>query len=206
MASSALVGPAAALVFAAAGHFQRGATFWSVLAVGLIASAAALILGALIGFLFGLPKSLGRTGSDALLATNTNLDEVSDWITKILVGLGLVQLGKVASGIGGLASALAPGLGSSTSAHPFASGLLVYSAVDGFLLGYLWTRIVVSIRLNEAAQALEARSEVLKEPLAAPPPAPPPPPPSETLPEVIPQLPTPTQSRPANDPATQPQP
>jgi len=182
MASSALVGPAAALVFAASGHFQPGATFWSVLAVGVMASAAALMLGALIGFLFGLPKSLGRTGSKALLATNTNLDEVSDWITKILVGLGLVQLGKVASGIGGLASALAPGLGGGTGAHPFASGLLVYSAVDGFLLGYLWTRIVVSMRLNEAAQALEARSEVLKEPLAAaPPPAPPPPP--ETLPE-----------------------
>jgi hypothetical protein len=198
MASSALVGPAAAFVYAAAGHFAPASNFWSVLAVGVIASAAALISGALVGFLFGLPKTLGRTGSKALLATNTNLDEVSDWITKILVGLGLVQLGKVASGIGGLASALDSGLGAGPGAHPFASGLLVYSAVDGFLLGYLWTRIVVSLRLNEAAQALEVRSEVLKEPLAAPPPPAPPPPP-EVLANVAPEPAAPIPGQPTGD-------
>jgi hypothetical protein len=164
----------AILVYSAAGGFTGGSTFWSVLAIGVITAGASLIVGALLGFLFGLPRTLEHSGTTATLVTNTNLDQISDWLTKILIGLGLVQLGKVAGGIDKLASAVAPGLGGSQGAHAFAVGLLVYSAVDGFLVGYLWTRIVVSARLKEAADDL-ARAEDADQVLSAPPPAAPPP-------------------------------
>jgi hypothetical protein len=168
---------AAIVVYAAGGGFAAGSNFGSVLATGAIVAAAALIVGTFLGFLFGLPRTLEKSGSPATLATNTNLDQISDWLTKILVGLGLVQLGKVAGGINGLAETVAPGLGETKSAHTFAVGLLVYSAVDGFLLGYLWTRIVVSGRLKAAADELtRPADEVLNvPPPAAPPPLPPPP-------------------------------
>ena len=108
-----------------------------------------------MGFLFGLPKTREQAaGSGAVLATNTNLDKVSDWLTTILVGLGLVELGKVSHGIGRLGAAMAPGLGSGPGAKSFGTALLVYSAVDGFLVGYIWTRIDLSRRFRMAAEDL----------------------------------------------------
>ena len=169
----------AIVVYASAGGFTGGSTFWSVLALGAVVAGASLIVGAFFGFLFGLPRAVEQAGSTSSLVTNTNLDQVSDWVTKILIGLGLVQLGKIADGINGLASSLVPGLGGTPAAQAFAVGLLVYSAVDGFLVGYLWTRIVVSARLKEAAEELASAKDADKvlgtPPPASPPPLPPPP-------------------------------
>jgi hypothetical protein len=153
----------AIVVYALTGHFSPGSDFASVLAVGAAAAAGAFISGVLLGFLFGLPRTLERPTAKGFLATNSNLDQISDWLTKILVGLGLVQLGKVSSGVGKLASSLAPGLGGAVSAgaegapgaKAFATALLIFSAVDGFLFGYLWSRIVLSKRFRLAAQDLE---------------------------------------------------
>jgi hypothetical protein len=79
----------------------------SVLAVALLVAGAAFLGGALLGFLFGIPRSLaveatpaGTTAEPveagqraALYRSNTNLEQISDWLTKILVGVGLVELG-----------------------------------------------------------------------------------------------------------------
>jgi hypothetical protein len=67
--------------------------------------------GALTGFLFGIPRVLQKpigfetsrsesaTGTPPALSSyeliiNTNLDDVSDWLTKIIVGIGLVEIRK----------------------------------------------------------------------------------------------------------------
>jgi hypothetical protein len=104
------------------------------------------------------------------LTTNTNLDQISEWLTKILVGLGLVQLGKVTHGVGKIAGSLSPGLGAGAGAKPFAVALLVYSVLDGFLIGYIWTRIDLSKRFREAAEDLDPIEKALKQPLKKPPP------------------------------------
>jgi hypothetical protein len=159
----------AVLIYGASGDIAKGTTFWSVLAVGVVLAGAALAGGILLGFLFGLPKTLDRPTSKALLATNTNLDQISDWLTKILVGIGLVQLGKISHGVSQIGSSVAPGLGAGASAKPFAVGLFVYSAVDGFLVGYIWTRIDLSKRFRLAAEDLNpvdvAVDQVLQDPL-----------------------------------------
>jgi hypothetical protein len=165
----------AMLIYAASATFDRGSNFASVLASGVIVSGAALLVGTLLGFLFGLPRTIEKAGTESSLASNTNLDQISDWLTKILVGLGLVQLGKVEGGIESIAEAAAPALGGASGSMTLAVGLLVFSVIDGFLLGYLWTRIVVSARLKEAADNLDT---VLKtsSPQPPPPAALPPPP------------------------------
>lgn len=180
---SPMLAIASVFVYAVAGNFAQGSTFWSVFGVGFITAAASFIAGAFLGFLFALPRTLEQAQTSALLATNSNLDQVSDWLTKILVGVGLVEIAKIGKGIDGMAASLVPGLGGKPSAHAFAFGLLAYSAIDGFLVSYLWTRIVASIRLNEAAEALARRREslirtdalteaVLSAPLPPPPPLP----------------------------------
>jgi hypothetical protein len=161
----------AVLGFAVAAH----GSFLAIFAVGIMTSAAAGILGALVGFLFALPKT-SDTERSGRLSTNTNLDQVSDWLTKILIGLGLVQIGKVGTGLGNLADSIAPALGGGLGAKTFALGILVYSIIDGFLIGYLGTRIVVTIRLKEVEDILAAKENVLATPPPEPPPPLPPPP------------------------------
>jgi hypothetical protein len=148
---------AAIVIYAAAEHHKDGATFWSVLGVGLATAGAALLSGVLLGFLFGLPRVAGsrRAGTDGRLETNSNLDEVSDWLTKILVGLGLVQLGRISHAVSHMARELAPGFGGVPGAKGFAVGLLIYSAVDGFLIGYIWTRVDLSRIFQGAHESLK---------------------------------------------------
>lgn len=117
----------------------------SIGAAGLIAVGATLA-GSILGFLFGIPRArtaLSKsTGSSRQMsyAPNTNLEEMSDWLTKIIIGVGLVQLGPIvdafskASESARVAMNLAPG-------GQLIAGALILSFVGiGFLATYLWAR------------------------------------------------------------------
>jgi hypothetical protein len=59
----------------------------SVLAVGLLVAGGAFLAGGLLGFLFGIPRSIGGAETEATDATrrarylpNTNLEQISDWL------------------------------------------------------------------------------------------------------------------------------
>lgn len=135
---------------------------WSVksaqfLLILLLLAVAAFVVGGFVGFLFGIPKSVAeaaasQTGQGAEspkpargepgYQPSTNLEQVSDWLTKILIGVGLVQLtdlGSELARLGTLVSASLPG--------PVAGGSIVTQAVVvafavvGFLSTYLWTRL-----------------------------------------------------------------
>jgi hypothetical protein len=116
--------------------------------MALIAAFAAGAVGALVGFLFGVPmsRSDGRReteAQDGSFKPNTNLEQVSDWITKIIVGLGLVQfraIGAAVYAIGGsVGLAVAAPTSPQSSAVPFGIALIVGSSVVAFLLCYMWT-------------------------------------------------------------------
>jgi hypothetical protein len=152
------------------GEEQTASEFFSIVGVGAAVAAAAFFAGVLLGFLFGLPKTIDKSEpTKARLATNTNLDQISDWLTKILVGLGLVQIGKLTHGVSNLGASIAPGLGNGSGAKAFAVALLIYSVLDGFLVGYIWTRIDLSRRFRLAAEDLDPIEQVLQVPLKGPP-------------------------------------
>lgn len=81
---------------------------------------------------------------------NTNLEQISDWLTKILVGVGLVQLGKVPDYARSLGSSLAPCLGDAPCSGAIAVTLVLAFLVFGFLIGYLVTRLYVTGALKRA--------------------------------------------------------
>jgi hypothetical protein len=131
----------------------------------LLISGAAGMLGALTGFLFGIPRTLqggdAKTPADgaasgqnppeaAAYVANTNLEQISDWLTKILVGVGLTQLGDAPTKLGAVATKLAPALGADASATALIGSGLVYFAVCGFLFAYLWTRLYLAAALRGA--------------------------------------------------------
>jgi hypothetical protein len=134
---------------------------WTVFASTLMLAGAALAAGGLIGFLFGIPRTLtGETraadataGAGAIApayGANTNLEQISDWLTKILVGIGLAQFGAIRSGAIRLLAALAPSLGGRPFSGAFAGTVLVYHSVLGFLAGWLLTRLMLAPALSES--------------------------------------------------------
>ncbi|MFC7475421.1 DoxX-like family protein [Dankookia sp. GCM10030260] len=70
-----------------------------------------LAVGGLLGFLFAVPRVNARAESRAALVPNRNIEAISDWLTKILVGLGLVNFKDIAAFVAGTAATLGPQLG-----------------------------------------------------------------------------------------------
>ncbi|MFI6153955.1 hypothetical protein ACIBCA_14805 [Kitasatospora sp. NPDC051170] len=129
---------------------------WQAVGGGLVVAGASAVLGGALGFLFGVPRVRG--GSDephGSYAPNTNLEQVSDWLTKVLLGVGLTQLGSLGERLHQLGTALAPALGGGAPAVPFAAALVLYFVVLGFLAGWLVTRLALPRALTDADEALD---------------------------------------------------
>ncbi|MDB5692933.1 MAG: hypothetical protein JWO81_1996 [Alphaproteobacteria bacterium] len=103
---------------------------------------ACIAVGALTGFLFGVPRANPAAATGPFLH-NTNVEAVSDWLTKILVGVGLVNF----QAIGGFVDRLAFGFAhASSSVAAFGTALIVYFFVIGIIQGYVLTRLFLAPR------------------------------------------------------------
>jgi hypothetical protein len=73
-------------------------------------------------------------------AVNTNLEQISDWLTKIIVGVSLVNSEKVGSAMVAASKEMAKSFGGEP-ASSLALAMLTYFGVIGLLGGYLLTRL-----------------------------------------------------------------
>ena len=138
--------------------FTTPGTHWTYACVGLLTSLAALVTGYMAGFLFGIPRVVS---SGALRQTSTeytpssNLAEVSDWLTKLLLGAGLVQLTRLGAPIGQLIDNVADGLHSTAasagSAKVAAGSILFGYAIMGVLVGYVVTTLWYQKKITKQA-------------------------------------------------------
>jgi uncharacterized membrane protein len=122
---------------------------WSVFACAVLVGLAASSVGALAGFVFGIPKTGTTPGMSAAYEGNTNLEQISDWLTKILVGAGLVELKGPSSVLSSFASAFRENQALGSHGWIVAPGIAIAYAVCGFLLAYLWARIYMIAELEE---------------------------------------------------------
>jgi hypothetical protein len=172
----------------------------SVFGAGALLALASLMTGALVGFVFGIPRSLRErpspprqpnpapasptqsttasapasaptgTATDNTAAgnqfqSNTNLEEISDWLTKIIVGLGLTKLTKIPDYVGRLTWFVTHSI---VAGHPEYTESVAFSIMAafgccGFFMGYLMTRLFLQRAFSLAAVATPAdqmRSEV----------------------------------------------
>lgn len=148
--------------------------------VALACALGFLSVGVLMGFLFGIPKVYqgqgqgeaaapdagngGRTpeerGVSYRMQVNTNLEQISDWLTKIIVGVGLVELRQIPDSLVRLAAFIQPGLGSGEEARVMALAIILYASLLGFFLGYLVTRTYIAGIFRRADEQLVAQVEV----------------------------------------------
>src|SRR4051794_16651775 len=131
--------------------------------------AAAGAVGGILGFLFGLPRGrlsdeLATPSTEATPApgggptslasahylASTNLNKVSDWLTTIVIGLGLVNLGNALPALRSLAAALEAPLGGAPYAGAIGIAVMICGLIGGFLVLYLYTTIRVRQLLEES--------------------------------------------------------
>lgn len=152
-------------------------------AMPMLWSLACLVVGLFLGFLFGIPKVLqsgaltstaapdgpgsvggAQPGRTYQQLVNTNLTEISDWLTKIIVGLGLINLGNIPGLLNDLASTIASGMQDPADQEAFALSLIVFFSIVGFLYGYLSTRLFLARALGTAdAESTRQRDLLQKE-------------------------------------------
>jgi hypothetical protein len=150
-------------------------------------SGAALGLGAVAGFLFGIPKSRrdpsaretegsskdassregspkdGQQAQGRRYSRNANLEDVSDWLTKILVGVGLIELTRIKEGLEKLAGSIAPAL---QLPLPAASAIVelapIYFIVVGFFGAHLYT-IFTIYELLSGVDTEQIKNDIISE-------------------------------------------
>jgi len=132
-------------------------SLWALLGADLLVAGAASSVGALFGFVFGIPRTLdpasraavataAKQGADgashAMMAANTNLERISDWLTTLLVGATLVQIKDIVGWVGRLGSALfSGGQVTNTAIVPV---IVIYFLALAFLGTYLLTRLYLT--------------------------------------------------------------
>ncbi len=146
---------------------------------GRCLAGAAWLSGALTGFLFGIPHARdgvtepsppvakkdgaddgsGTVGEASRYKPSTSLEQISDWLTKIIVGVGLTQLNKIPGKLDGLAGYIANGIGPDPANKPFALAVIIYFLVCGFLFGFLWSRLDM-MRAFAEAETLRRLEEI----------------------------------------------
>jgi hypothetical protein len=115
----------------------------------LLISVTAAMSGALLGFLFGIPRTVPGSETSRLPYTgNTNLEQVSDWLTKILIGVGLTQIGKISATAGTLVRYVGPTFAPGPGGTIFASTVIIYFGTLGFFAGWLPTRVLLGPALS----------------------------------------------------------
>lgn len=164
---------------AAIGLSQAKEVFAAV-GVSVLVFLAAFAGGVFLGFLFGVPRVLSRENGAAaapaqgaggaseaqdelppgkrppqpspVLQSNTNLERISDWLTTLLVGAALVQLGEINDLLSSFRDFIADYVkvfdhGRSAGILPAVEPLVaIFGALCGFLFMYLNTRLIL-IRL-----------------------------------------------------------
>ena len=83
---------------------------------------------------------------------NTNLEQISDWLTKIIVGVTLVESKEVLDHLSNAAHLIAGSLGGENSVS-FAFAILIYFSFAGLLGSYLLTRLFLQRAFTIAANS-----------------------------------------------------
>ncbi len=139
-------------------RFSAKVDFNALFGANLLVAAAAASAGALFGFVFGIPRTLDpasraavanaasqdnpAAASNALMAANTNLERISDWLTTLLIGATLVQIKDLAGWVGNLGTNLLSGGQAANDA--LIPVIVIYFFTLSFLGVYLITRLYLT--------------------------------------------------------------
>ena len=121
------------LIAGRATNWSPAITLWSFTCIGI---------GSLLGFLFGIPSRVSRPDRTVHEAREgTALEQVSQWLTRIIIGGSLLQIGDMRDALSSWAAYVSP------ENPSLAMAIILYFTIYGFVTGYLITRIELSEKL-----------------------------------------------------------
>jgi hypothetical protein len=138
---------------------------------GALVAGAFFIGGVLLGYLFGLrPSSSSPSQPQSSPAPpHTNLEEIADWLTKLILGAGLVELTRLRAPIKAFADFMATGVNppfvlqgepiEDPGSPAIALAIMSFFSASGLLYGYLWTRYQQALKEPETTSGAEISTE-----------------------------------------------
>lgn len=134
-----------------------------ILFIGLTLGIAAFISSFFMGTLFGMPKRNNKKENNYSL--NNSLVEISDWLTKIIVGIGLINLKEIPGYLISLGEYVrASSKYDGQLLNVYTIGIVVYFGFLGLFIGYNYMRLVLSNKYKYADDNLIRRElEIAKE-------------------------------------------
>lgn len=133
---------------------------WKMLFLSVLMAAASYISGFFLGFLFGIPKRINDTAQTAY-NLNTNLVDISDWLTKIIIGLGLVEIKTIPGYLASVGTYIQQATNGEESVKIFSVCSIVYFSIFGLYYGYNYMRLFLSGQFKEADDNLLKKEEQL---------------------------------------------
>lgn len=120
-------------------------------ATAFMLGAGSMVAGGLIGLLFGVPKVIGTVAAPETAdpapptkrigyVANTNLERVSDWLTAIIIGVTLTQLGEIPSLVQRFVDYVRGPFGDTVTPTMVLGATLLFGG-GGFIFGFLWSRL-----------------------------------------------------------------
>jgi hypothetical protein len=147
---------AAGLIVTCVGFVAVLCQTWGFACLGLLWALALYAMGVFIGFLFGITRvventaAAGGTTSPLRYLPNTGVEQIADWLTKIIVGLTLVELRKIPPAIASFSAIIAMSLGNSDRTRGLAYAMVLFFPIMGFLGMYLSTRLYLNQGIRRA--------------------------------------------------------
>ena len=159
--------------------------FFHTAGLGLLLLCASFLIGGMFGFLFGIPRKLQQAPAPekpspesdteeedkpgdkpkevarAGYESNTSLEQISDWLTKILIGLTLTQWKDLRAGFQKMTEYIALAFGAGSAV--FVGGIIIVGSLCGFFFGYLSTRLFLWLALTESDTVGASLSEARKD-------------------------------------------
>jgi hypothetical protein len=139
--------------------------FITTFGCNILIAGASLSSGGFLGFLFGIPSIL--QDPKAKLKYNDNLVQISDWLTKIIVGVGLTQLYQIPSFVKRVGVFFATTFGNDDWGRNIAIAIIGYFLVLGFLMIYFWTKTdystVMKEQDDEFNEQLQAKEQAVED-------------------------------------------
>ena len=134
---------------------------FQVLFLSILLSSAAFVCGFFLGFLFGIPKR--NVERESTYNLSTNLVDISDWLTKIIIGLGLIEIKKIPTVLEMMGLYIQTKTQSEGAVSVFSSCCLVYFSIFGLYYGYNYMRLFLSSQFKEADDNLLLNQKKLTE-------------------------------------------
>jgi hypothetical protein len=134
------------------------------------------LIGAMLGFLFGIPQAVSGTAAANAASTNngktwqsnTNLTQISDWLTKVIVGVSLVTAASAWTNFAAIVNDAAASLFDSREGSPAVIGAaLLGGFVLGFMFCYLYTDLVIARLIAATDKSLNAIMEAVSQQIAS---------------------------------------